>query len=114
MTQFVRGELISIDELEQAADLEPAWHKLLKMCEELSEYGIPSRFRPHRRSGSELFAAATTKSQTGRHWISASQSGNGVRFSVEIVAKVLWDMPIVAKHVSNTNTQQSTVKMLTF
>lgn len=43
MTQFVRGELISIDELEQAADLEPAWHKLLKMCEELSEYclGFP-------------------------------------------------------------------------
>lgn len=116
MIQFVHDKLISIDELEHAADLEPAWPNLSTMCEELSECCLGFA------QDSDLIAAVVqiclqhrlaSRKQVGIRFLRASL-GNDVRFFGRIVAKVLWDMPIVSKHVSNTSTQQDTVNILTF
>lgn len=110
MIQFVRDKLISIDELEHAADLELAWPNLSAICEELSKCCLGFA------QDSDLIAAVVqiclqhrlrSRKQVGIRFLRAIL-GNDVRFFGRIVAKILWDLPIVSKQVSNTNIEHIT------
>lgn len=110
MIQFAFDKLISIDEY--PGDSEQACSNLAKMCEELAECCLEFA------QDSDLIAVAVqhcllhrkkSRNQIGIRFLRA-RLGKDVRFFGRVVAKVLWDMPIVSKQVSNTNKKKNANK----